>query len=154
MKLKLILFISACTLFIASCSSSKNSSSGTSNSKASNTSHEMLNSQTYKITEISTDDSYGYSQKNAVNVGGKDMMAGPANERKYLNALLGPNGESIMYERRGSCCEIKSDNGLMGYAILDIYEVKYNDTMKPIVIYINMYDPGELKAPKGFTFRK
>ena len=49
---------------------------------------------------------------------------------------------------------MKSENGFMGYALLDVYELKFNETMKPIVLYLNMYDPGELKAPKGFTFKK
>lgn len=109
----------------------------------------MLDENTFQLEGISDDPTYGYDQKNAVKVGG-----GVANERRYLNALLGPNGESITYTRLGSCCQVPSENGFMGYAVLDIYEIKYDGLEKPINIYINMYDPGILKAPKGFTYRK
>jgi hypothetical protein len=42
----------------------------------------------------------------------------------------------------------------MGSGMPDKYEVKYDGIEKPIIFYINMYDFGELKAPKGFTFRQ
>ena len=115
----------------------------------------MLDKNTFKLTAVSEDESYGYSSKNAIMVGaGEAMEQGPSNERRYLNALLGPNGEKVQYERQGSCCQVKSDNGIMGYALLDIYEVKYDNSGKTFKLYLNMYDPGEIKAPKGFTFKK
>ena len=149
---KLLFCMLVAAIAVSSCSSSKKTSA-TQTTKASTANYELLDRETFKLTGVSDDDTYGYSEKNAIKVGG-GIESGAANERKYLNGLLGPNGETITYVRRGSCCPVKSENGIMGTAILDIYEIKYNDEMKPIVLYINMYDPGELKAPKGFTYRK
>ena len=111
----------------------------------------MLNDQAYLLTSISGDKTYAYTQENPVKVGG-----GPTNERRYLNALLGPDGESIQYRRRGSCCPFKTPNGIMGGGMLDIYEIVYKDehNEKPILLYINMYDADSLKAPVGFTFKQ
>ena len=44
---------------------------------------------------ILTDKTYGYTEKNPIKVGGGEN--GPANERKYLNSLTGPNGEKVSY---------------------------------------------------------
>lgn len=140
-------------LFCLSCNSSKKTtSSGNDNPTLKKPSAKMLDENTFHLEGISDDPTYAYDQKNAVKVGG--VGSGPTNERRYLNALLGPNGETVSYSRLGSCCQVPSKNGLMGYAMLDIYEIKYNGLDKPINIYINMYDPGILKAPKGFTFKK
>ena len=150
------------SLFIFSCSSSKKSTGtggGTiaaandnGNPTLKRPSAKMLDENTFQLEGISDDPTYAYDQKNAVKVGG--VGSGPTNERRYLNALLGPNGESVTYSRLGSCCQVPSKNGLMGYAVLDIYEIKYDGLEKPIRLYLNMYDPGILKAPKGFTYKK
>jgi hypothetical protein len=130
---------------LASCSSPKSSQSnyfsGNGNSNG-----------TFTITEVSTDETYGYTEKNPVKVGGG--QSGPANERKYLNSLTGPNGEELKYERKGSCCPFETPNGFMGGGMLDRYEVTYAGLSKPIIIYINMYDKDVLKAPKGFKFKE
>ena len=109
-------------------------------------SREMLDDNTFKLTELADDASYGLTQENPVKVGG--VGTGP------LNALLGPGGQTITYNRTGSCCEFATPNGLMGGGLLDKYEVSYDGLDKPVIIFINMYDAGELKAPKGFTFKK
>ena len=115
----------------------------------------MLDNNTFKLTEVSTDKTYGYSENNAIMVGGVKENSGPLNERRFLNALLGPNGETVSYTRQGSCCRVKSKNAFIGeYGLLDRYEVTYAGLEKPIILYINMYDPGPLKAPAGFTFRQ
>ena len=152
-NMKSIIFYVACILCfsIAGCSSSKNNQSSA--PKKITVKHEMLDDNTFKLTEISDDETYGYSEKNAVCVADASG-SGPLKERNYLNALLGPKGEPVSYFRKGSCCTIKSDYGFMGMAKLDIYEVSYEGLDKPIILYINMYDPGQLKAPKGFTFKQ
>lgn len=134
---------------LSACGSSKKSGSSSSSSKT-----EMLDENSFKLTAISDDTTYGYTAQNPVKVGGIKNSSGPLNERRFLNALLGPAGQQITYERRGSCCAFKSPNGMMGMGLLDIYEVKYDGLDKPLIIYINMYDRGQMKAPKGFTYRK
>jgi hypothetical protein len=114
----------------------------------------LLNNQTFLLTEVSTDKTYGLSEKNPIEVGGADKKEGPLNERRFLNALAGPNGEKITYHRAGSCCPVKSKNGFMGMAMLDDYRVTWQGSKDTVSIYINMYDYGELKAPVGFTVMK
>jgi hypothetical protein len=116
----------------------------------------LKNSQTFELTEIATDPTYGLSEKNPVQVGGVDKNEGPTNERRFLNALAGPNGEEITYFRAGSCCPIKSksDPFGLGSVMLDNYRVTWKGAKDTVSIYINMYDYGQLKAPVGFTIKK
>jgi hypothetical protein len=113
----------------------------------------LLDQHTFLLTGVSTDPTYGFSEKNPVEVGGVDKGEGPLNERRFLNALAGPNGEPISYYRAGSCCPVKSENGFMGKAMLDNYRVTWEGSADTVSIYINMYDYGELMAPVGFTLR-
>ena len=165
MKLQIFIIAIACSLAVACGSARKTQTSAPSNSTASQSTttstadatageYEMLDDETYKLTSISDDATYGYSEKNAIKVGNGDMKSGPASERAFLNALKGPNGEKIAYVRRGSCCGVKSEHSPFGVAMLDRYEITYKGLDKPIILYINMYDPGVLQAPKGFTFRQ
>lgn len=114
---------------------------------------QLRDHQTFLLTAISTDKTYGFTEKNPVKVGGVDKNEGPLNERRFLNALAGPNGEKVSYYRAGSCCPVKSKNGFMGSALLDRYRVTWENTLDTVSIYINMYDYGELKAPVGFTIK-
>lgn len=115
----------------------------------------LKDNQTFDLLEISDDSSYGYSEKNPVQVGGVDKQSGPLNQRRFLNALAGPNGEEVTYFRSGSCCPIKSKNDPLGFGqvLLDNYKVTYEGSKDTVSIYINMYDYGALKAPKGFTIK-
>lgn len=143
MKNKLIIF---CTLFgLYSCSATKGISKDYKQT--------LVDDNTFLVSEISTNSSYGYSPKNPVEVGGE--LGGPKNERRYLNALTGPNGEAISYYRSGSCCPIKSEKALFGNSVmLDNYRVSWEGSKDTVSIYINMYDSGKLKAPKGFGLKK
>lgn len=94
---------------------------------------------------------YGYSEKNPVKVGG--VGDGPANERKYLDRLTGPNGEQVKYQRQGSCCHFDSKNSPFGMGMLDIYEVEIVGDPVKKKLYLNMYDKDKLHAPKGFLLK-
>jgi len=100
-------------------------------------------------TKVAADD-YGYSQKNAIKVGGGGN--GPTSEREYLNRLTGPNGESITYNRRGSCCAFDTPNSSFG-GMLDIYEVEVKGDSLKKILYLNMYDKEKVYAPKGFILK-
>ncbi len=114
--------------------------------------HRLLDDNTFRLDSISVDETYGYTSENPVMVGG-EIENGAKNERRFLNALLGSHGESVSYNRTGSCCRFNSPGGFMGGGLLDRYEVKIEGTATTVIIYINMYDKGILRAPKGFTFR-
>jgi len=138
-------FVLLSLVSLMSCSSTKKATgSATGN---------FSNSNKFALTEISTDATYGYAASNPINVGGIKESKGPSNQRRFLNALAGPNGEEISYSRIGSCCPFKSENGLMGGGLLDQYEIKWQGQDKPVILFINFYDHGPLKAPKGFTLR-
>jgi hypothetical protein len=140
--MKNLLFLGL-TVFLFSCSSTKRTATT-----------QLLNDQTFLLTDISVDPTYGLSKKNPIEVGGAHESKGPMNERRFLNALAGPNGERVSYARAGSCCPVKSKNGFMGTAMLDNYRVTWEGSKDTVSIYINMYDVGALKAPVGFTIKK
>lgn len=113
-----------------------------------------IDNQSFLPKEVSTDKTYGFSEQNPIEVGKSTTSEGPLNERKFLNALAGPNGEKVSYNRAGSCCPMKSKNGFMGVAMLDKYRVTWEGSKDTVSIYINMYDNGPLKAPVGFTIKQ
>ena len=146
--MKRILVFTVALAFVA-CSSTKNTS------VFKDVKTELLDNSTFLLKEISTDKTYGLSEKKPVQVGGADKKEGPINERRFLNALAGPNGEKISYYRAGSCCPIKSDKAMFGDKVmLDNYRVTWEGSTDTVSIYINMYDSGQLKAPVGFTINK
>lgn len=111
---------------------------------------EMLDNNTYLLTESTTDNTYAFKQINPVKVGGIKESAGPVNERRYLNALLGPNGEQVRYFRAGSCCPFKTPNGMIeNSGLLDRYRVYWEGGKDTLDVFINMYDLGDLKIPVG-----
>lgn len=102
-------------------------------------------------TEVNTDATYGFTEKNPIKVGGVEN--GPLNERQFLNSLSGPNGETVSYDRVGSCCEFATRNSPLGGGLLDMYKVSYEGKKDTVTMYLNMYDKAKLKAPVGFKFK-
>lgn len=152
MKQSLLVLSVICLL--SACGGSK-SSTGSTATASEFPKPEMLDDRSFKITAMADDDTYGYSKENPIEVGfTKGVFGGPANERYYLNGLAGPNGEQISYTRRGSCCAFKTPNGMMDETgLLDIYQVTYQGSIDTVTLYLNMYDPSELKIPVGFSSR-
>ena len=111
------------------------------------------------LAGVSNDPSYGYTEANPVFVGNGQPMGGmpgegPRNERMYLNALRSADGQPISYERLGSCCRFSTPRGAPGIGgLLDVFTIITPDSAKPVLLYINMYDPGEQLTPLGFTLR-
>lgn len=136
-------------LLFTSCGSKKNSAA-----KDLNVKQELLDNQTFKIYLYSDDKTYGYTEKNPIMVGGAKTQEGPLNERRFLNALVGPNGEKTSYYRIGSCCPFRTPNGLLDNGgFLDKYSITYEGSDKEIILYINMYDSDKLKVPVGFKLK-
>lgn len=114
---------------------------------------ELVNDQMFLIKTQAVDPTYGYSQTNPIMVG--KAGGGPLDQRRFLNALAGPNGEEISYHRVGSCCHFYTKNGLFDNSgLLDIYEITYDGLEEPIRLYLNLYDSDELQVPVGFTLKK
>ncbi|HEU0015124.1 MAG TPA: hypothetical protein VFQ45_15650 [Longimicrobium sp.] len=98
-------------------------------------------------------DEFGYGRGNPVRVGG-DVPNGAARQRRYLDALRGPQGQPVTYTRLGSCCLFRTPHSERGQGALDAYEVTYEGLARPVVLYFDMYTPpgAALRAPEGFGF--
>ncbi len=140
-------FYGVAILVMASCTGSK--TVATSNSTPSY--YATNPDDAFEITKHATDKKYGYTEKNPILVGKKEGMGGPKEEQMFLNALKGPLGQDIGYRRLGSCCNFKTDNGYMGGGLLDKYEIIWEGQDEPVILYINMYDHGDMFIPEGFT---
>jgi hypothetical protein len=150
---KIIIIIAL--IITVSCASQKKVSSNQGEGDTRTKVVELLDEHTYLLTEASEEKSYGFEKNNPIKVGGIKEKIGPLNERRYLNALLGPNGEEVIYKRSGSCCAFKTPNGLIeNSGMLDRYQIYWTGARDTLTIYINMYDKGDLKIPVGLTSRK
>ena len=106
-----------------------------------------------KLTKTADNDKYGLTPEQPVKVG-KGPNGGPGNQRSYLEQLRDGKGKSVTYKRLGSCCPYPSKNGLFGSAMVDKYEVVYQNVKgkkKKTVIYISFYYYEEPMAVFGFT---
>lgn len=90
------------------------------------------------------DPEYGLTAQKAIRVGGGPMYMA-ARERRYLEALRGPDGQEIAFRRTGTT--LTETNGTP----VDIWEVTWPGQDKPINLYLFAYLYGEPKVPKGFT---
>lgn len=145
------LFITACGSQKAMISTTKEKTTSTSNGKHPQI---LVNSYAFLVEKYSDDKSYGYEPENAIKVGGAAESEGPTNERRFLNALAGPQGQELEYYRIGSCCPQPSENASFGQAMLDKYAIYHEGSKDTLVLYINMYDSEKLMIPKGFTARE
>lgn len=89
---------------------------------------------------------FALTREHPAQVGGGAMYAA-SRERRYLDALRGPAGETVQYRRTGSM-PAQGDR----ITFVDRYEVTYAGLETPIVLFLDAYhfDDG-LRAPKGFT---
>jgi acyl-CoA synthetase (AMP-forming)/AMP-acid ligase II len=148
MIMKLIIFISLTLIILNSCSRK----TSVVNYGSPTAKQELIDESTFKLSGYSGDKTYGYSEKNPVMVGG-GMDNGPQNERRFLNALAGPKGETISYYRVGSCCSFQTKNSAFGGGVLDIYDITYEGIQGSLKIYMNMYDSDTLKVPVGLKMK-
>ena len=143
------------TIILIGCASQRSTTTSKGGGDTRTKPAELLDDNTYLLTETTEDKTYGYKESNPVKVGGSKESSGPKNERRFLNALLGPNGEQVKYYRVGSCCPFKTPNGLVNNTgMLDRYRITWTASKDTLDIFINMYDAGDLKIPHGLTARK
>lgn len=112
----------------------------------------ILKNSILRLTKTADNDKYGFTQENPIKVG-TGPEGGPANNRAYLDLLRDAMGKPITYERQGSCCSYESKNGFMGLAMLDRYEITYQNEKgkkKTTVVYISFYDYEEPQILFGF----
>jgi hypothetical protein len=106
---------------------------------------------TMLLSQTAANASYGYSQHSPVMIGG-GFGSGSERTYKFLNSLRGPNGETITYDRVGTCCPFKSKNSPFGdEALLEVYEIVAPGFQQPKRLYFNWYDEGVALIPMGLS---
>ena len=94
---------------------------------------------------VSDDAMYGTTLETPIRVGGGAMYV-VARERRFLDALRGPNGETVTYTRSGS------SPSKDGRGPVDLYRVSWPGLETPISLYVDAYRFDDApKAPKGMT---
>ena len=109
---------------------------------------------TFIISLFSKDKKYGYDKDYPINIFYRGTKDDVINQQRFLNALAGPNGEAITFSKLESCCPFPSKNTEMGAGFLDVYEIKWEGLKKPILLYLNIYERGQLMVPVGFSLKK
>jgi hypothetical protein len=114
----------------------------------------LMNYNTFAITEYSKDKRYGYDKNYPINIFYGDTRNEIINQQRFLNALAGPNGEKITYAKLESCCPFPTKRSDMGAGLLDVYELRWAGQKSPVTLYLNIYEKGVLMVPVGLTLKK
>jgi len=146
---KTFLFI-ALILLIASCGSIKSSIKNVDN----NAPIPVVRNNAFVITAYSKDKKYGYNKDYPINIYYQGTRNDTINQKYFLNALAGPKGEKITYTKLENCCPFPSKNTDMGAGFLDVYELKWNGQKTPVILYLNIYERGQLMVPVGLSLKK
>ena len=147
---KIVSFI-ALLLFAASCVSSRSTLKNVDNNAPD---LELLNNNTFAITEYSKDKKYGYDKDYPINIFFVTIRNETINQQRFLNALAGPKGEKITYTKLESCCPFPTKRSEMGAGMLDVYELRWEGQKNPVTLYLNAYEKGILMVPIGLTLKK
>lgn len=105
-----------------------------------------------RLTKTASNSNYGFTEENPVKVG-TGPNGGAANQKAYFKLLRDSKGKQIKFERLGSCCFYKTENGIAGMGMLDQYEITYlneDGIENKAVVYITFYDYEEPKILFGF----
>jgi hypothetical protein len=146
---KTVLFI-ALLLIITSCGSIKSSIKNVDN----NAPVPVVKNGAFVITAYSKDKKYGYDKDYPINIFYRGTSNDTINQKYYLNALAGPKGEKITYTKLENCCPFPSKNTDTGAGFLDVYQLKWHGLKNPIILYLNIYERGQLMVPVGLGLKK
>lgn len=97
--------------------------------------------QTTPVCSISSDPEFGKTVEKAVPIGGGALVIA-ARQRRYLDALRGPQGQPLQI---GTRTTTRTPN-----AIIDIYPVTWEGG-QPFQLHLNSYRFGTPQAPQGLT---
>ena len=114
----------------------------------------LSENNTFILTEYSKDRKYGYDADYPINVFYINAKDENLNAQRYLNALVGPNGEIVTFTKIESCCPFPTKRTEIGAGLLDVYELKWKGQDKPIILYLNIYERGYLLIPVGLSVKK
>ncbi|UOK42272.1 MULTISPECIES: 2-dehydro-3-deoxyphosphooctonate aldolase [Flavobacterium] len=107
----------------------------------------------FQLKEYTDSKKYAYNQDYPINIG----VIQEKNEDQYIgyffNAITGPNGEKVTYEKVETCCPFPTKYNKIGGGLLSIYEVKWEGQNKPVRLYFNIYERGKIMCPVGFKIK-
>ena len=139
-------------LLMSSCISTKSTIQNIDNSVIGPALNEAFSS--FIITKNATSKKYGYDEDYPVNVNFTSVQDGFKNQLRFLNALAGPKGEKINFTQKESCCPFPTKKTDTGAGTIDVFEITWEGQTKPVLLYINKFEKGELLIPVGFSGKK
>ena len=147
---KTVLLI-ALLISITSCTSTKSTIKNIDNDAPN---LQLVENNTFLISEFSTNRKYGYDKDYPINIFFESTRNETINQQRFLNALAGPKGEKITYTKLESCCPFPTKRSEMGAGLLDVYELKWEGQKSPVILYLNIYEKGVLMVPFGLSLKK
>ena len=136
-------------LMLSSCGSIKSTIQNIDNSAI----KPPIKNKQFLLTEYDKDGKYGYDMDYPINLGFENEKYSLKNVVYFFNAISGPNGEKISYEKIDTCCPFPTKKSAVGAGTLDIYQISLEGTEKKIILYINIYEKGKVLCPKGFSIK-
>lgn len=136
--------------FFSSCGSIKSTLMNVDNTAIKPT----IKNNSFVLTEYAPDNKYGYDKNYPINLGFENEKYSPKNIPLFFNAIQGPDGKKITYEKLETCCPFPSKKSVMGAGTLDVYQVSFEGSSKKVLLYINIFEKGKVLCPKGFTIKK
>ena len=108
---------------------------------------------TFVITQYSKEKRYGTEKEYPINVFYGSSKNDSINVKRFLNALVGPHGESLNYSKVNTCCPFTSNHSEMGVGLLEQYEITWPNQKTPMLLYFNNYEKGPLLVPVGLRLK-
>jgi len=106
----------------------------------------------FEVTEVATDKTYGYSQRNPIKVGGSAQGRGADHRDWFFKALRGPQGQPVGYISNSTCCSFSTNSSAEPLGYLEVVLVTYKGIGSPAILYVDTVNFDAPKAPVGFTF--
>ena len=107
------------------------------------------------IEEIAHEEEYGWTARKPISLGGYYSEipgeTGFDRQQQYLNSLWGPEGETIFYERIGTCCPFDLFGALLDKGMLDVYALTWEGQAEPKHLYMDRFREGPIRIPAGLT---
>jgi hypothetical protein len=104
-----------------------------------------------------SNESYAWNYADPVMLGGydRDPARDDSEQRqiRFLNSLWGPGGETVFYERVGTCCPYPFTGAPLDKGTVDVYALTWEGSGEPRHLYLDRYRNGPLLIPIGLTSR-
>lgn len=114
----------------------------------------QIKNNQFVLTDYDTEGKYGYNVDYPINLGFENEKYSQRNVTFFFNALTGPNGEKIAYEKIDTCCPFPTKKNAVGAGTLDIYQISIEGKETKQILYVNIHEKGKVVCPKGFKIKK